>query len=690
MFYFLSAILFNDYSAWWIIACVLSGLGYALLLYKKNIKSGSQFFYFLFALRALLVSLLCFLLLSPLLQTQRKRNEKPLIIIAQDNSTSIKIAPAANSNFDKFHESLNKLKESFGDHEVEVLNFGEQVNRGFNTNYIGQRTDVSELFRYIKEQYYGKNIGAIILASDGIFNKGSLPSNRILENKIPIYTIALGDTIPKKDLFISNINYNKIVYLGNDHHISVHLAAFQSMGNTAVINVNTSDGQNLSSNFKIDSQDWKKKFNFRLATKRKGTQRIGITVSAINGEISEGNNQQTIYVEVLDGREKILILANAPHPDIKAIKLSLESNKNYETEIVLADKAPKDLSKYGLVIFHNLPSNPYPIKEVLDNSTTKSRWFIMGNETNVNMLNQHQQLASLSSSNVAQENYPVFNKNFNNFSLSEETKAFFQQLAPLNSAINKYTLKASGNILLYQRNSEEELFSFTYQNSVKSAFLAGEGLWRWRMDNFSRHENHQAFDDLINKTVQYLNVKEDKRKLRVYAAKNRFTDNEPVILNAELYNDAYEAITDAEISIDLIHSSGKKYSFLFSKKDTFYELNAGLLPEGEYSFTANSNYGNKKHEAQGSFIVEKTNLELQQTTAQHQVLYNLSSGSGGEMVYPDNISHLTGLINKNEKIKTVSYQDKTYQDLTDLKWVFFLLLLLLSTEWFLRKRNGVI
>jgi hypothetical protein len=690
MFCSLSAILFNDYSAWWTIACILAGLAYAFIFYSRNLISGGKFFYLLFALRATLVSLICFLLLSPLLQTQRKRTEKPLIIIAQDNSASIKIAPAAGFNFSDFNQSLNKLKESFGDHDVEVLNFGDHVHKGFSTDYAGQRTDVSELFTYIKEQYYGKNVGAVILASDGIFNKGSLSPRLILENKTPVYTIALGDTIPKKDLFITNVNYNKIVYLGNDHYLNVHLTAFQSMGNTAVINVKTSDGQNLSSNVKIDSQDWKQKFNFRLATKRKGTQRISISVSTIAGEISKENNQQTIYVDVLDGREKILILANAPHPDIKALKQSLESNKNYETEILLAHKAPGDLSKYGLVIFHNLPSHPYPIKELLEKSSGKPKWFIIGNQTNVNLLNQTQQQASFSGGTAAQENYSTLNKNFNNFSLSEEARAFFQQVAPLNTIINQYTLKTSGHILLHKRNTEDALFSFTDQNSVKSAFLAGEGLWRWRMENFSRQENHQAFDELVSKTVQYLSAKEDKRKLRVYPAKNRFTDNEPVIINAELYNDAYEAVSDAEISIDFTHSSGKKYSFLFSKKDTFYELNAGLLPEGEYAFIASTNYSNKKQNAAGNFIVEKTNLETGQTTAQHQTLYHLSSGSGGQMVYPDNISSLTGLIKQNEKIKTISYQDKTYRDLADLKWVFFLLLLVLSTEWFLRKRNGVI
>src|SRR5690606_19893701 len=118
--------------------------------------------------------------------------------------------------------------------------------------------------------------------------------------------------------------------------------------------------------------------------------------------------------------------------------------------------------------------------------------------------------------------------------------------------------------------------------------------------------------------------------------------------------------------------------------------NTGFLPDGEYSFSAKTNYGGKRLESSGNFIVEKTTQELQQTTANHQALYNMSSVSGGEMVYPNNISSLTDHINQNEKVKTISYQDKSYEEPINIKWIFFLLILILSLEWFLRKRNGVI
>ena len=79
-----------------------------------------------------------------------------------------------------------------------------------------------------------------------------------------------------------------------------------------------------------------------------------------------------------------------------------------------------------------------------------------------------------------------------------------------------------------------------------------------------------------------------------------------------------------------------------------------------------------------------------QTTANHQLLYNLAAQSGGKMVMPNQISSLKDIIPKNEKVKTISYEENSYENIINLKWIFVILILLLSLEWFLRKRNGAI
>ncbi|MBK0383440.1 hypothetical protein I5M32_10755 [Pedobacter sp. SD-b] len=691
----LISLLFNDLSAWLIIPCLFLGGGFAWLLYQKSNLDDKNLKTILFATRFLTISVLSFLLLAPLLKSVKQRLEKPLIIIAQDASASISIA--ANPNFDslKYHQDFKQLaKQLSKDYDVKVLNFGDGVNAGFQFNQDQKQTDFSQLFSYIKNQYINQNIGALIFASDGIYNRGASPVSENNKQLFPIYTVALGDTIPKKDLVVSPINYNNLVYLGNDHEIEIPVSAFMAKGLNSVLKITTNDGQSKNIALNIDKENWNKTFKINLETKKKGIQKIVVQAAAIKNELTTQNNTQTIFVEVLDGKEKILILANAPHPDIAAIKQAIENNKNYEVKVAFADDLPKNIKDYGLIIFHDLPSVDHPINQVFEQANQKSKWFIIGNQCNTSALSQKQNLLNISGQSVSQEYLSVLNQDFTAFSLNDSTKTALNNLAPLNAPFGNYSLKLPGSILFYQQvgnvKTNAPLLAFANDAGVKTAILTGEGIWRWRLEDFEKNENHDAFDELISKSVQYLSAKDDQRKFRVYPSKNRFADNEQVILNAELYDDAYNLNNQPDVNIDIKGKSGKKYSFLFSRMGKSYQLNAGFLPADEYTFEAKTKLGKNNFTATGSFLIEQLNIELMQTTANHQLLYNMAKTSGGEMVQARNLKKLAELIPKNEKVKTISYEEKSYDSLINLKWVFATIILLLSIEWFLRKRNGAI
>ena len=66
----------------------------------------------------------------------------------------------------------------------------------------------------------------------------------------------------------------------------------------------------------------------------------------------------------------------------------------------------------------------------------------------------------------------------------------------------------------------------------------------------------------------------------------------------------------------------------------------------------------------------------------------MAQQTNGKMVMPLNLLSITDELDKNEQIKTISYEDRKYEELINFKWLFALILLLLSVEWFLRKRNG--
>ena len=114
------------------------------------------------------------------------------------------------------------------------------------------------------------------------------------------------------------------------------------------------------------------------------------------------------------------------------------------------------------------------------------------------------------------------------------------------------------------------------------------------------------------------------------------------------------------------------------------------MPVGEYTYNAGTILGNHPYTATGQLTIKPLNLEFRQSAANHSLLRAIANQSGGVMVQPADVNKLSDLIKKNENIKTLVYEDKHYSDMIDVKWVFILILALLSTEWFLRKREGEI
>jgi hypothetical protein len=187
--------------------------------------------------------------------------------------------------------------------------------------------------------------------------------------------------------------------------------------------------------------------------------------------------------------------------------------------------------------------------------------------------------------------------------------------------------------------------------------------------------------------MQYLTVKEDKGFFRVNG-NNKYFENEQVEFSAEVYNNSYELITTPEVSIEIMDSSGKKYPYTFSKTSQAYYLNAGSFPPGNYTFRSQVKLNNRIETKTGAFVVVPLNIESINTVANHNMLYTLAKNHQGKMFYPSEITKLCETLRDREDIKNISFSHKKYINFNNIFLILLLILTLLSTEWYLRKRAG--
>jgi len=682
-------------SGWWLPAGLLLGLAYAWLMYRKPVELGKNLRYILAVIRAVTVFFITVLLISPLVKTVKYEPQKPLVLIAQDNSSSINTFKPVGFNSTAFIDDLAKLKQQLGDkYDVQEFNFDKDLHPGFSKNFSGKQTDIAGALHQLNDRFINQNIGALVLATDGLYNQGNDPQYEARNIKTSIYTVALGDTTAKRDLLIGNVNYNKTAFLGNDFVIEVLATAYQSKGENMAISVTEDGKQVYTQSIPVTGADFKKIVPIKLNAAKKGLRKYNISIAPVKNELSIQNNTETIYVEVLDAKQKVLLLYNGPHPDLTVIKQAIETNKNFEVKASsLADAATIKPGDYSLVILYQISAGEYaPIKNFIAKSKTPV-WYIVGSQSNLQAVNSEQNTIRISAGRVeTQEVMPLPVNDFTAFTLSDSARRKIAVFPPLVAPFGSYGTGTGTSVLLKQKIgavvTTYPLLAFGDEAGRRVAVLAGEGIWRWQLSEFQNYGNRNATDELLSQTVQYLTANANRQRFRVYPARNVFDEGENVILNAELYNDALELINTPDVKIELKSATGKNYSFLFTRTGQSYQLGAGSLPVGEYTYNASTKNGKQEFKASGQFTIKPLNLETRQSAANHTLLSALSKQSGGQMIKPSQISQLADLIRKNENIKTVVYEDKHYNDLIDMKWLFVLILLLLSTEWFLRKREG--
>ncbi|WP_421938566.1 hypothetical protein [Pedobacter sp.] len=679
------------------LGCMALGILYAWLLYRGNKNLDKRLRYGLTALRIIVVALVAWLLFAPLIKTLNYTLDKPVIIIGQDNSLSIGQVKGAGFDERRYEKDLNALRDRLADKfEVKTYHFGDQVAEGYDFKHQAKLSNASAFLQQVQDEYANRNIGAIVLSTDGIFNSGGNPVYRINQINAPVYTIALGDSIPKRDVLISNINYNNIVYLDDDFTVEVQVQAFQSDGAQTGITISQNGTRLNQQTISIKGNTFSKQVPIKLHAGKIGIHKYTVQLGTLNNEITTRNNMQTFYVEVIDGRQKVLLASVSPHPDLGVLKEAISLNKHYEPKLALADDLNGiDPTKFDLIVLYQLPDGQNIASGLLQKvkAAKKPVWYILGAQSNVNAFNQFQNQVNLSSANGSvQEVYPELVNGFSSFNLTEADKKQFLAYDPLLGPFGRLTVNTGATTVFNQRigkvSTQQPLLFFTSEAEQKSAYLMGEGLWRWRLSEAESETEQSVLFDLISKTVQYLSVKEDKRRFKVFTSKPAYDENEPVQFNGTVYNESYEPVNEPELSLQVKNEAGKVFNYVFSKTEKGYQLDAGAMAAGNYSYVANTTLGGKKFTASGSFYVNALIAEFQQTTANHQLLNTVARQSGGKLFMPQDLLKIVEEIGKNENIKTISYEDRKYDELINLKWLFGLILVLLSVEWFLRKRNG--
>ena len=690
----------TEYSLWLFPLCLALGATYTWLLYRKEHSFDSAPIWIrrsIIGFRFFVVSSIAFLLLSPFLQSSDKTIEKPIIIIARDNSESIVFNKDSTFYKKAFQQQMKDLTNKLGSRfTIKELCFDATCFDSNQCSYKGKATNFGELFSHISKTYANYNLGAIVIASDGIYNRGASPTFAAdaQEIKAPIYTIAMGDTNAPRDLAITGVKHNQISFEGDVVPVEMQIKASHLKGESSRLSVKEIGNEVFSKNISIQTNDQFVSIPMELKPAKAGIHHYRIELTHINKEITYSNNCKDFVIEVLKSKQKILIVYNSPNPDIGAIKRSLETNPNYSIEEKSIDNASTiKVSDYNLVILSQLPSKTNAATQLAQSLLTENipLLILCGTQTDLQKINaMFPGLVSQSRNMGFDESQMKLNASFPLFEIDDDEKRFLEQCSPLTVSftnINTSNATVFSNQKINSIETGRPLLLFLNHSETKTAILLGEGIWKWRLSAYKTSGDFKLFDSFLSKITGYLALNFKKTKF-VTTAPRIFQENEPISIDAELYNDSYELINNPEVAIEIINSKGNHFPYTFSKTSKAYNLNAGIFPKGDYTFTASVKQGDKTLTSIGAFTVLPVNIESENIIAKHNELFALSQNHGGKMYLPSETDKLANELLQNNDIKPISHFDKAMKELVDFPSLFFLILLLISSEWFFRKYNG--
>lgn len=691
------------YPEWYILLCLLCGLVFATLLYYSSGNDqrwNAKIKVILFLLRSLSISIICFLLLTPVLRHNVYTSKKPTVYIGVDQSESVGFALSDNANvLSQLQQLKDKLKAKF---DVQDYHIGLETGTGLSPDFNDKGTNLNSFFEMINQQQQAGNNGAVILFSDGIFNQGPSPLFEASRVNKPVFTIAVGDTLPARDLSILNIDHNEIGYLGDITTFQADIQAFNLSDQQIQVRLSRVDGNTThlvqSQTLQIRGNSFFQTVTFQAKLGPVGNQKYLVEVTKLQGETTHENNQKVFYIEVLDSKLNIDLIAAGPHPDIAAIKEAISQDKNYDLKINFLSNPVKLHDKPDLVICYQVPSNNQfaatftPIWNSI-RSRSIPVLFMVGAQTDLAVFNQLQSSLKINGYNAnSSDAYPISSPRFTYFNIPSEWRQMWLDYPPLQVPFGQYSVAQGNEILMYQRIGKVEtnfpLWILGNLQNHKMGFINGEGLWRWRMYEARSGKDKTLFDDLFRSTVRYLVARDDKRKFRVRSDENLYSETDAVHITAELYNKNYEAIVTPEVRIKVQDSKGKSYSFIPTRTSSNYVLDAGVFPPGEYNYTGTTSYEGQNLSASGKFTVAPLQRELFDLVADFGLMHQLADQSAGKMFMVNELNSVADELLQSESIKPVIQKDFKADPFINFKWIFAILILLLGLEWLIRRLAG--
>jgi len=668
----------------YIIIALLFSIAISWFLYFYQQKGQRNVDFVLFGLRCISVFLLLLLFINPTIDRKQFIIQKSKLSVLVDNSTSIKFFQKdtlVQSIIDDFktHSELNKR------FDINYYSFGDKFQLNDSLQFNESQTNIADPLNKVNKVLINDS-NAIVLITDGNQTVGNDYEYSSIKN--PVFPLVVGDTTQYEDVKISQLNVNRYSFINNQFPVEIFL---QYEGNQSLKLRYTIENKGkiiYSKLIRFSPQKNSQRIEASIKATQEGSNFYKAKIEYLENEKNKTNNLKNFSVEVIDKQTEVLILSSFYHPDLGALKKSIESDQQRKVSIRTLSKNNIKLNDFQLVILYQ-PNNDF--KEIINDLTTKKAnyFLISGSKTDWNFVN-NQNIGIRKNYLNQDENYTAsFNAGFLNFSQKD---IGFDNFPPLVNKYGETSINIPHQTLFFQNingfTTQEPLLATSNVNNHKKVFLMGEGLWKWRSTSYLNSNSFQDFDEFIGNLVQFASSKKVRNRIDVNI-EPIYNANARIQVGAFYVDENYQFDDRATLLFTTINKETKEKKVIpFSLTNNSYQLELTVLESGDYEYSVDVEGQNITKK--GVFKINQFEIEQQFTNANKEKLQRLSNKSEGVLYFENQETSLIDQLLTDKRFLSIQKSVNTKEEIINLKWLLAIIVFLLSSEWLTRKYFGKI
>jgi len=714
---------------WAILILLFLGLAFTVIQYwmiRKRIGDPKAILISL--LRLIALSLLISFSLNPSLRVRKEEKIIPAIAILIDRSQSMSLSgrEGKGTRLDEAKAFLlegetlllKSLKENF---EVKLYTMGESLQAigeselpGLKT--VGGRGNLDDALEKV-----GNNNALVLLLSDGNFH-----GNGGKEKGPPLITVPLGDSKSYRDILIKEVKAPHLAFRDRPVQIDVVIKSHGYQGITLPVSLR--DGTKLlqAKSISIRKNPEEAVLSFSFTPKEVGSCLLSISVPPQYGESITSNNHANIPLKVYRDKIRILMVSGSPSLNYRYMRTALKNDPTIDLLSFIILRTPtniinvplqeqslipfpvetlftNELKNFDLVIFDNFFYEPYLNQKHLEGVKEFVRggggfaviggphFFGQGGYVGTPIEEilpvkfsgkEDYRRDLLSGVKLSRQGtiHPItrFSSDGNSH------QSLWQEMPPLDG-INLLEPKSSGSVLLESADGMPRPILIVGNHGKGRVLILGTDFsWKWYMGMLAQGKGNWAYLRFMERMVRWLTQDPSLDPVQITIPEKSGEIGQEIGLKIQVKED-HSPGSQRIVSFSVFNPKGIKVMSQLRATGQQGEFLGSFLPEkgGIYKVRVETLQGHLEES-----VVVAEGMEGLDGVPNHEHLKMIAETTGGN-VLSSGKDVLREAEIYGEKSKE-HFVEEEHLSLWGTPYLLILILTFLGTEWYLRRRGGMV